>query len=59
MDTNQPRVPNAWTKALEESRADLAAGRTVDGQAMRQRLRDTIKQMEAELEQEQPDPSRS
>ena len=54
MDTNQPRAADAWIKALEESRAELAAGRTVDGHAMRQRLCDTIRQMEAELEREQP-----
>ena len=54
MDTKPPRAPAAWIEALDRSRADLAAGCTVDGKAMRQRLRDTIKQMEAELEREQP-----
>lgn len=55
MDTNLPHPSDAWSQALDESRADLAAGRTVDGGAMRQRLRDSIKRMEAELEREPPD----
>lgn len=57
MDTNPPRASDAWSHVLDESRAELAAGRTVDGEAMRQRLRDSIMRMEAKLEREPSEPS--
>ena len=41
MDTT-PIIPEGWERDLDKSRADLAAGRVVDGRAMRERLRASI-----------------
>jgi hypothetical protein len=41
-------APSGWLEALERAEADLAAGRVYDGAAVRQRLRDSIKRMQAE-----------
>lgn len=58
MDTTPRRAPAALHEALDRSLADAAAGRTVDGQVVRQRLRDSIQRMEAALEREhQGEPS--
>ena len=40
--------PPELIEALEESEADLAAGRVVPGEVVRARLRETIAEMEAE-----------
>ena len=40
-------APHDWLQALDRSRADLAAGRVVDGAAFRSRLRGSLKQMAA------------
>ena len=52
MDDTPRRAPAALVEALDRGLADAAAGRTVDGKAMRQRLRDSIKRMEAARERE-------
>jgi hypothetical protein len=41
MDTT-PTIPQGWERDLDKSRADLTAGRVVDGRAMRERLRASI-----------------
>ena len=43
-------VPAGWLEALERSEADLAAGRTVPGEVVMERLRQTIAEMEANAE---------
>ena len=51
---HRPETPTGWLEALAESEAELAAGQTVPGEAIRQRLRDAI----ARLEANQPAPAR-
>ena len=47
MDDVRPLpAPKAWLDDLDCAEADLAAGRVFDGTAVRQRLRDSIKQMQ-------------
>lgn len=46
-DTPRP-PPAGWLEVLERSEADLAAGRTVPGEVVIERLRRTIAEMEAE-----------
>ena len=47
-DTPHPLdAPSDWLQALAESDADLAAGRTVPGQMVRQGLLDSIARIEA------------
>ena len=45
-------APKDWTRALDRSRADLAAGRVVDGAGVRGRLRGSIERMAAKLDPE-------
>ena len=49
--TDQPDTtrdpPQALVEALDRAEADVAAGRVSDGVAVRQRLRDSIKRMQA------------
>jgi len=40
-------VPASWLEALAESEAELAAGQTVPGEVVRQRLLDSIARIEA------------
>jgi hypothetical protein len=40
-------APHGWLEALAESEADLAAGRTVPGETVRQGIRDAIARLEA------------
>jgi hypothetical protein len=40
--TEDAKVPSGWIEALERSEAELAAGLTVPGEAVRQRQRDSI-----------------
>lgn len=42
-----PPPPVGWLEALERSEADLAAGRTVPLEPVLERMRDSIKRMEA------------
>jgi len=47
-DNDTPRPPPAdWLESLERSEADLAAGRTVPLEPVLERMRDSIKRMEA------------
>ncbi len=39
--------PQAWVDALKESRANLSAGRMVDGETVHQMIRDSLARMEA------------
>ncbi len=39
-------TPPEWIEALAESEDDLAAGRIVDGVAMKRRLRETLAEMQ-------------
>jgi hypothetical protein len=56
MDTI-PTVPESWESDLDASRADLAAGRIVEGTAMRERLRASIAALEpAKPEDNAPPP---
>lgn len=55
MDT-APTVPEDWAHALERSRADLVAGRVVDGAGVRARLRDSIARMEKAAPNPEPQP---
>ena len=45
-DISRP-PPAGWLEALERSEADLAAGRTVPLEPVLERMRDSIKRMEA------------
>lgn len=45
--TNHLDAPPDWLQALDESDGDLAAGRTVPGQVVRQGLLDSIARIEA------------
>lgn len=48
-DDDAPRpMPPGWLEALERSDADLAAGRTVPGEVVMERLRRTIAEIEAD-----------
>ena len=48
-DDEAPRsVPANWLGELEQSRADVAAGRLVSGEVVMEGLRRTIDRMEAE-----------
>ena len=49
MDDNptQAIAPAGWLEALAESEAQLAAGLTVPGEAVRQRLHDALVRLEA------------
>ncbi len=49
MDEIVRPVPAGWIEALEASDAELEAGLTVSSGPVRQRLRDSIVQMEARL----------
>jgi hypothetical protein len=40
-------APPGWLEALDRADADLAAGRTVPGDAIMRRLRETLAEMEA------------
>lgn len=40
--------PKAWIDALDRADADVAAGRVFEGSAVRQRLRDSAKRMQAD-----------
>lgn len=52
-----PAAPEDWTRALDRSRADLTAGRVVDGAGARARLRGSIERMAAVPTSEtQPEP---
>ncbi len=54
MDADHPHTtPSALADALDRGLADAAAGRTVDGAALRQRLRNTVALMEADLAERQ------
>jgi hypothetical protein len=44
---NHSEVPTGWLEALAESEAELATGQTVLGEAVRQRLLDSIARIEA------------
>lgn len=46
-DKNRNAAPAGWLEALARSEADVAAGRTVPGEAVMERLRKTIAEMEA------------
>ncbi len=46
-------APPELIEALDESEADLAAGRVVPSEAVRARLRETIAEMEAEEAEQQ------
>lgn len=52
--SNEPYIeeapPEVWTDALDRADADVAAGRVFDGSAVRQRLRDSAKRMQADAE---------
>ena len=56
MNDTPRHAPAALVEALDRGLADAAAGRTVDGTAMRQRLRDSIERMEA-VRERQGEPS--
>jgi hypothetical protein len=45
--TKRAPVPAGWLDDLAESEAELAAGLTVPGEAVRQRLHDAIARLEA------------
>jgi hypothetical protein len=45
---NHSEVPTGWLEALAESEAEPAAGQTVPGEVVRQRLLDSIARIEAE-----------
>ena len=45
--SDRSETPAGWLEALAESEAELAAGQTVPGEAIRQRLRDAIARLEA------------
>jgi hypothetical protein len=49
MDNPEHRTetPTGWLEALAESEAELAAGETVPGEVVRQRLLDSIARIEA------------
>jgi hypothetical protein len=44
---NRIEAPTGWLEALSESEAELAAGETVPGEVVRQRLLDSIARIEA------------
>jgi len=47
-DTPHPaEAPPGWLEALDESEAELAAGQTVPGEAVHQRIRDSLTRTEA------------
>jgi len=47
-DTPTPSIaPAEWLEALAESEADVAAGRIVPGEVVRQMFRDSIARLEA------------
>jgi hypothetical protein len=46
-DANLAQTPDGWLEALAESEAELAAGKTVPGEVVKQRLRDSLVRMEA------------
>ncbi len=51
MDETNPKAPPPhWIEALDRAEADVAAGRVYDGAAVRQRLRDSIRRMQAEAD---------
>ena len=45
--TNPRAVPAGWLEILDESEADLAAGRIVPGEVVLQDLRDAIARLES------------
>ena len=45
MDNQTPREPPAWAEALEQARADVAAGRIVDGAEIHKELRASLARM--------------
>jgi hypothetical protein len=47
--TVKQSAPQSWIESLERSEAQLAAGQIVSGEAMHQRLRDSLSRMEARL----------
>lgn len=47
--------PKQWLEALDRADADVAAGRTVPGEAIMRRLRQTLGDMEAWAVDGQPD----
>jgi len=49
-------APTGWLDALARSEADLTAGRTVPGEAVRRRLRQAIAEMEEAEAQRAADP---
>lgn len=53
--TDTPRrAPQEWIDALEEAEADVAAGRTVDGQVIHEQLRRALAELEAEMAADHP-----
>jgi hypothetical protein len=46
-DPTHAPAPDGWLKILEESQAELAAGLSVPGDAVRQKLRDSLARLEA------------
>ncbi len=48
-DTPTPAIaPAEWLEVLAESDADIAAGRIIPGEVVRQMLRDSVARLEAE-----------
>jgi hypothetical protein len=46
-ETRPTAPPPHWIEALDRAESDFAAGRVYDGEAVRQRLRDSIGRMQA------------
>ena len=51
-DVRDQTPPQEWLDALARSEADLAAGRTVSGDAVMNRLRQTLAEMETQPRRE-------
>ena len=58
MDKDAP-PPQDWTAALDEARADLAAGRVEDGAEMHRELQASIERMTRDVPDAQGRPARA
>ena len=53
MDDIADNTPPGWLEILEESDADIAAGRTVSSETVHRLLRESIAQLEAQAAERQ------